>query len=131
LVDGEHVTVMAEVVKVQGRALSRKPGHVTEVTVTDGTGELRLSYFGRRAGVGAEKKLPPGTRGLFAGKISSYQQRNGVVIRQLADPEFELMPAGLDDAAARQWADELIPIYPATKGLQSWDSRECVGMILD
>jgi ATP-dependent DNA helicase RecG len=131
LMDGEHVTVMAEVVKVQGRALSRKPGKVTEVTVTDGTGELRLSYFGHKAGFTAEKEFPPGTRGLFAGKISAYVQRNGKVIRQLAHPEFEPMPTGLDAAAAQRWAEELIPIYPATKGLPSWDIRKCVGMILD
>ncbi len=40
LEDGEHVTVMAEVVKVQGRSLTRNPGYVLEITVTDGTGRL-------------------------------------------------------------------------------------------
>jgi ATP-dependent DNA helicase RecG len=41
LQDGEHVTVMAEVVKVQGRTLNRKPDYVLEITVTDGTGDIR------------------------------------------------------------------------------------------
>nr|BFE34495.1 hypothetical protein GCM10010200_067460 [Actinomadura rugatobispora] len=134
LEDGEHVTVMAEVVKVQGRTLSRSPGYVLEITVTDGTGELKLSFFGRKGSYRPEKDLAPGTRGLFAGKISTYRPRSGRGQRQLAHPQYKVVPdrAGQDAAdAAQEWADEIIPIYPSTKGLDIETIGKSVGMVLD
>ncbi|MGI5168062.1 ATP-dependent DNA helicase RecG [Spirillospora sp. CA-253888] len=131
LQDGEHVTVMAEVVKVQGRSLTRSPGYVLEITVTDGTGELRLSFFGRKGSFVPERDLSPGTRGLFAGKISSYHQRNGKVVRQLAHPQYKVVAASDADRAAREWADEIIPIYPTTKGLDIDAIGKSVGLLLD
>lgn len=117
LEDGEHVTVMAEVVKVQGRTLTRSPGYVLEITVTDGTGQLKLSFFGRKGSYRAEKDLSPGTRGLFAGKISTYRPRSGNVVRQLAHPQYKVVHERSAEQAAQEWADEIIPIYPSTKAL--------------
>ncbi|MCP9954381.1 ATP-dependent DNA helicase RecG [Actinomadura madurae] len=117
LQDGEHVTVMAEVVKVQGRTLTRNPGYVLEITVTDGTGELKLSFFGRKGSYRPEKDLSPGTRGLFAGKISTYAPRGGRPVRQLAHPQYKVVPEKGAAEAAQEWADEIIPIYPSTKSL--------------
>ncbi|GAA3951134.1 ATP-dependent DNA helicase RecG [Actinomadura viridis] len=139
LEDGEHVTVMAEVVKVQGRTLTRSPGYVLEITVTDGTGELKLSFFGRKGSYKAERELAPGTRGLFAGKISTYRPRGGRGQRQLAHPQYKVVAdrasggAGVQDAqeAAQEWADEIIPIYPSTKGLDIETIGKSVGMVLD
>ncbi|MFC5186132.1 ATP-dependent DNA helicase RecG [Actinomadura harenae] len=131
LADGEHVTVMAEVVKVQGRALSRSPGYVLEITVTDGTGELKLSFFGRRGSYIPERDLSPGTRGLFAGKISTYRPRSGRPQRQLAHPQYKVVAARDADAAAREWADEIIPIHPTTKGLDIDAIGKSVATVLD
>ncbi|MFF5259233.1 ATP-dependent DNA helicase RecG [Actinomadura viridis] len=139
LEDGEHVTVMAEVVKVQGRTLTRSPGYVLEITVTDGTGELKLSFFGRKGSYKAERELSPGTRGLFAGKISTYRPRGGRGQRQLAHPQYKVVAdrasggAGAQEAqeAAQEWADEIIPIYPSTKGLDIETIGKSVGMVLD
>ncbi|KAB2337905.1 ATP-dependent DNA helicase RecG [Actinomadura rudentiformis] len=131
LADGEHVTVMAEVVKVQGRTLTRSPGYVLEITVTDGTGELKLSFFGRKGSYKPEKELSPGTRGLFAGKISTYRPRSGRAVRQLTHPQYKPIHAREDAAAAQEWADEIIPIYPATKGLDIDAITKSVGLVLD
>jgi ATP-dependent DNA helicase RecG len=117
LEDGEHVTVMAEVVKVQGRTLTRSPGYVLEITVTDGTGRLKLSFFGRKGSYRAEKELSPGTRGLFAGKISTYRPRSGNPVRQLTHPQYKVVHERGAEQAAQEWADEIIPIYPSTKAL--------------
>ncbi|NDU76476.1 DEAD/DEAH box helicase [Actinomadura sp. DSM 109109] len=117
LQDGEHVTVMAEVVKVQGRSLTRSPGYVLEITVTDGTGELKLSFFGRKGSYRPEKELSPGTRGLFAGKISTYAPRSGRAVRQLTHPQYKVVHEKGAEEAAQEWADEIIPIYPSTKSL--------------
>ena len=131
LLDGEHVTVMAEVVKVQGRKLTRKPDYVLEITVTDGTGELKLSFFGRRGSYRAEHELPPGTRALFAGKISTYHPRGGRPVRQLTHPEYKTLEPKGGAAEAQDFADEIIPIYPATKGLDSWAIHESVKLVLE
>ncbi|XVQ13159.1 ATP-dependent DNA helicase RecG [Spirillospora sp. CA-255316] len=131
LADGEHVTVMAEVTKVQGRTLSRSPGYVLEITVTDGTGELKLSFFGRKGSYRPEKDLSPGTRGLFAGKISTYRPRSGRGQRQLAHPQYKVVPDRAGQEAAQEWADEIIPIYPSTKGLDIETIGKSVGMVLD
>ncbi|GLZ11302.1 ATP-dependent DNA helicase RecG [Actinomadura sp. NBRC 104425] len=131
LQDGEHVTVMAEVVKVQGRTLSRSPGYVLEITVTDGTGELKLSFFGRKGSYRPERELSPGTRGLFAGKISTYRPRSGRPQRQLAHPQYKVVAARDAEEAAQEWADEIIPIYPSTKGLDIETIGKSVGILLD
>ncbi|MBX6768862.1 MAG: ATP-dependent DNA helicase RecG, partial [Actinomadura rubrobrunea] len=131
LQDGEHVTVMAEVVKVQGRTLTRSPGYVLEITVTDGTGELKLSFFGRKGSYRPERELSPGTRGLFAGKISTYRPRSGRVQRQLAHPQYKVVAARDAQEAAQEWADEIIPIYPSTKGLDIETIGKSVGIVLD
>ncbi|GLW62578.1 hypothetical protein Arub01_08220 [Actinomadura rubrobrunea] len=131
LQDGEHVTVMAEVVKVQGRTLTRSPGYVLEITVTDGTGELKLSFFGRKGSYRPERELSPGTRGLFAGKITTYRPRSGRVQRQLAHPQYKVVAARDAQEAAQEWADEIIPIYPSTKGLDIETIGKSVGIVLD
>ncbi|GAA4228802.1 ATP-dependent DNA helicase RecG [Actinomadura meridiana] len=131
LQDGEHVTVMAEVEKVQGRTLQRNPGYVLEITVTDGTGQLKLSFFGRKGSYRAEKDLSPGTRGLFAGKISTYRPRSGREVRQLAHPQYKVVHDTSAEQAAQEWADEIIPIYPSTKSLPIETIGTSVGTVLD
>ncbi|GGT49354.1 ATP-dependent DNA helicase RecG [Actinomadura citrea] len=131
LQDGEHVTVMAEVVKVQGRSLTRSPGYVLEITVTDGTGELKLSFFGRKGSYRPEKELSPGTRGLFAGKISTYVPRSGRTVRQLAHPQYKVVHEKGAEEAAQEWADEIIPIYPSTKSLPIEAISTSVETVLD
>jgi ATP-dependent DNA helicase RecG len=124
LADGEYVTVLAEVEKVQGRKISKRPGYLLEVIVTDGHGRLTLTFFGTGARV-PERELPPGTRGLFAGKVSTYGPK-----RQLVHPEYRALRGADGEDAAREFAEELIPVYPATKGLTSWQIADCVRMVL-
>ncbi|MFG2086516.1 ATP-dependent DNA helicase RecG [Spirillospora sp. NPDC048824] len=131
LQDGEHVTVMAEVEKVQGRSLTRSPGYVLEITVTDGTGLLKLSFFGRKGSYRPEKDLSPGTRGLFAGKISTYRPRSGKEVRQLTHPQYKVVAEKGAEEAAQEWADEIIPIYPSTKALPIETIGTSVGTVLD
>src|SRR5271155_488657 len=45
--DGEHVTVQAEVAKVTNRPMRGRRGTIFEATVTDGHGQLVLTFFGR------------------------------------------------------------------------------------
>ncbi|MEV7832567.1 ATP-dependent DNA helicase RecG [Streptomyces subrutilus] len=123
----EHVTVVAQV--ADARLLtyqgSRGGGKRLEVTITDGSGRLQLVFFG--AGVHKpHKDLLPGSRAMFAGKVSKFNHK-----LQLAHPAYEPLgrEAGEDDAAAA-FANQLIPIYPACKQLESWKIAKCVDAVL-
>src|SRR5258708_23626846 len=62
--DGEYVTVLARVAKVTSRPMRNRRGSIFEATVTDGRGELALTFFspGRqdwRGGAGPPPPPPP------------------------------------------------------------------------
>ncbi len=121
--DGDHVTVFAQVEKVKTRPMRARRGQLLEVTVTDGRARLALTFFNRVRFW--ERQLTPGRHGMFAGRVSTFKGQ-----RQLAHPEFKLL--GADDAAkAAEYATELIPVYPATKDVSTWDIEKCVQIVLD
>ncbi|AZQ37660.1 ATP-dependent DNA helicase RecG [Streptomyces cyaneochromogenes] len=128
----EHVTVVAQVAdaRLHTFASSKAPrgkGQRLEVTITDGSGRLQLVFFGN--GVHKpHKELLPGTRAMFAGKVSVFNRR-----LQLAHPAYELLRGADDDQAAETvetWAGALIPIYPATAKLESWKIGKAIQTVL-
>ncbi|WP_225079393.1 ATP-dependent DNA helicase RecG [Streptomyces sp. CoT10] len=124
----EHVTVVAQVAdaRLHAFASARAPrgkGQRLEVTITDGSGRLQLVFFGN--GVHKpHKELLPGTRAMFAGKVSVFNRR-----LQLAHPAYELLK-GQDGEAVESWAGALIPMYPATAKLESWKIGKAVQTVL-
>src|SRR5690606_25679415 len=124
----EHVTVVAQVAdaRLHSFASSRAPrgrGQRLEVTITDGHGRLQLVFFGN--GVHKpHKELLPGTRAMFAGKVSVFNRR-----LQLAHPAYELL-RGDSDETVEAWAGALIPIYPATAKLESWKIGKALQTVL-
>ncbi|MER5428809.1 helicase-related protein [Streptomyces sp. NPDC002588] len=127
----EHVTVVAMVAdaRLHSFASAKAPrgkGQRLEVTITDGSGRLQLVFFGH--GVHKpHKELLPGTRAMFAGKVSVFNRR-----LQLAHPAYELLRGEGDDAeeAVETWAGALIPIYPATAKLESWKIGKAIQTVL-
>ncbi|MPY49463.1 ATP-dependent DNA helicase RecG [Streptomyces acidicola] len=127
----EHVTVVAQVADARLHTFAsakapRGKGQRLEVTITDGSGRLQLVFFGN--GVHKpHKELLPGTRALFAGKVSVFNRR-----LQLAHPAYELLRGDTPDAAEAidSWAGALIPIYPATAKLESWKIAKAVQTVL-
>ncbi|HEY6276593.1 MAG TPA: ATP-dependent DNA helicase RecG, partial [Streptosporangiaceae bacterium] len=121
--DGEHVTVFAEVAKVTARRMRHRTGKLLEVTVTDGSAQLKLAFFNKVEFW--QRQLAPGRHGMFAGRVSTFNGK-----RQLAHPECKLLGADEADKAA-EYAAELIPLYPASKDFSSWDIEKCVRLVLD
>lgn len=125
----ENVTIVAEVLRVQERSMRARRGSILEVKISDGEGILTLTFFNQ---AWRAKDLVPGVRGIFAGKVSDYR---GAL--QLAHPDYELFEA--DDsaalaagtAAAQNWAQMPIPIYPATGTVASWQVQKAVALALD
>jgi ATP-dependent DNA helicase RecG len=125
--DGEYVTVQAEIAKVTSRPMRNKRGSILEATVTDGHGELVLTFFGRGRQDWREKQLAPGQQGLFSGQVSTFRGK-----RQLAHPDYELLDDGDDAArAAVEYAAQIIPVYPAAKEITSWQIARSVRIVLD
>ena len=126
----DHVTALAIVKDVNRKPLAPhrnakggKPQtrEMLEVTVTDGTGQLKLAFFGR---VGyLMRDLKPGASGMFAGTVSTFRGT-----RQLVHPEFEMLPAHAsqgEDAAA-DFAGQMVPVYPASSKVSTWVISRCV-----
>ncbi|MCS5736174.1 ATP-dependent DNA helicase RecG [Herbiconiux daphne] len=136
----ETVTIVAEVRDVRERQMRARRGTILEVSISDGEGIISLTFFNQAY---RARELRPGTRGIFAGKVTEYR---GAL--QLAHPNYELFDpladaaaalsgvdgaagAALDDAAARRWAEMPIPIYPATASITSWQVAKSVAIVLD
>jgi ATP-dependent DNA helicase RecG len=139
----ENVTIVAEVRSVTERPMRAKRGSILEVSITDGRGFLTLTFFNQRW---RANDLRPGVRGIFAGKVGEYRGT-----RQLAHPDYELFTDGTKAAAAgvlagdgtpappvisvatdmaREWAEQPIPIYPATSTLASWQLARSMEQVL-
>ncbi len=129
---GEHVTVMAKVADIKISRFHPKPADAkrkgppirTEVSVTDGTGHLILTFF-RQPWV--QRTAQVGMTGLFAGRVNVF---NGQ--RQLLHPNLKMLDSsgdvdGLDEYL--RW--RLIPIYPASAAISSWDIAKAVRTVLD
>lgn len=125
LEDGANVTVVAEIAEVTSRRMRNKKGSILEVRLTDGHDSLRVTFFNQ---AWRERELRVGRSGLFSGTISSFRGT-----RQLAHPRYLLFPDGVQDdpEATEAFASALIPVYPATARLTTWDIARAVRVVLD
>jgi len=121
---GEPVTIVAEVRRVNERRMKNRNGSLLEVVISDGNGEMSLTFFNQSWRV---RDLKPGRQGIFAGKVGVYRGA-----QQLTHPDYELFE---DEDAARLKAAENahlpIPIYPATSTVASWQLQKTVELVLD
>ncbi|MFD0165998.1 helicase-related protein [Streptomyces decoyicus] len=121
----EHVTVVAQVADARVMKFNGGRGQRLEVTLTDGSGRLRLVFFGK--GIHKpHKDLLPGRRAMFAGKVSVFNRK-----LQLAHPEYELLDGDESGAdAVNAFASQLLPIYPACQQMASWKIAKAVDAVL-
>src|SRR4051794_11475586 len=121
---------------------TRRTAYRLDTTLkTDGP-SLRMSFFAKSARVSQwhAGRLPVGRRGIFIGQVSTFRNQ-----WQLTNPTMVLFSGGGDhdhdgdgdlDADVAQ-GDEtigaavasikaLFPLYPLTKGVESWDLQRAV-----
>lgn len=122
---GEAVTVVADIVDVVRRPMRKRRGTLLEVTVTDGTGTLRLTFFNAHID---PSRLTPGARGIFSGQVSVYQGH-----LQLTHPEFETFDEAVagSNGGGEDWATRPVPVYPATAAVSSRRIRRVIARVLD
>lgn len=120
----EHVTVVAQVADARVHTFNGGRGRRLEVTITDGSGRLQLVFFGK--GVHKPRtELQPGTRAMFAGKVSVFNRK-----RQLAHPEFKALGEGSGAETVEAFANQLLPLYPACKQMESWQIQQAIDTVL-
>ncbi|GAB2450410.1 ATP-dependent DNA helicase RecG [Conyzicola lurida] len=122
----ENVTIVAEVLSVSQRSMQARKGSILEVKISDGKGILSLTFFNQAF---RKEELVPGVRGIFAGKIGEYR---GAL--QLTHPDYELFDAadlGDGGEATRAFLETLVPVYPATASMTSWQIQKAVSVVLD
>jgi ATP-dependent DNA helicase RecG len=121
--EGDEVTILAEVFSATNRRLHARKGNILEVIVTDGSAKLSLTFFNQ---AWREKDLKVGKQGLFAGKVGVFNGK-----RQLAHPDYELIPDGNDvDAAVEGFAGKYLPMYPASAKMPSWKIAQCIELAI-
>ncbi|MFM8926630.1 MAG: ATP-dependent DNA helicase RecG [Rhodoluna sp.] len=120
---GETATLIADVVDVTERRMKGKAGHILEVKITDGEGFVTATFFNQ---AWRKQKLAPGTRGLWSGKIGSYNNK-----LQLSHPDYALFNDEIEDDVAKAWAELPIPIYPASSSCTTWMIQRSIKIVLD
>ena len=120
---GDHVTVMAEVMRTNVRPMRQRRGQLFEVVVGDGRRSLALTFFNQPW---RERELRPGRQALFAGKVTDFRGK-----RQLNNPDYQLLDGESSDDVAADFAGKLIPVYPASEKIASWKVAQCVRLALD
>jgi ATP-dependent DNA helicase RecG len=142
----EEVAVMAEVVGTKTFNMPSAPqlpvrrsavgGRARlEATITDHRGQLTLAFFGRpKLVLYWANQLTPGSRGIFAGKVTRFNSR-----LQLAHPDFVVLDdegrviggSQANEALAAASRKGLVGLYPATRKLRTWTIAACVQLALE
>ncbi|KQS57864.1 ATP-dependent DNA helicase RecG [Geodermatophilus sp. Leaf369] len=115
---GDRVTVLGQVRTSSTRAMKQKRGTITEITVGDGAGSMRLVFFNHK-----HAHLAVGAWGLFAGTVSMW---NGQL--QFSHPDCQVLDEATD---ADRWATAMLPIYPASKNVSSWVVQKALRLVFE
>lgn len=100
---GEEVTIIATVDEVNLRKLRGGKLKLTEATVTDGTGSLRITWFNQPW---IARKLKPGQPLVLSSKVDQYL---GKLI--MNNPEWEPLER------EQLHTNRIVPVYPLTAGV--------------
>ncbi len=124
-VPGQHLTVVGEVTASEVKPFQRggRTQYRVEVRIrTDGPG-FTLSWFSpyRKQADQQRDQMPPGSRGVFTGKVKAFGRS-----WQLEHPH-----AVMFDSDETVHISGLLPIYPLTSRLTSWDLQRVVATALE
>ncbi len=121
LAEGDEVTVQAEIESASSRRIPGRKLNILEVTIRSGRSKASLSFFNQPW---RERDLRPGRYGLFAGKVSRFRNK-----MQLNQPDYLLFDE-MDELEQADFANAMIPVYPAAAGLPSWAIARAMEQVL-
>jgi ATP-dependent DNA helicase RecG len=107
---GEQVTVIGTVESTSSRKVRNGRVHITESVISDGTGNLRVTWFNQPW---ISKKIRNGTQVVLSGKIDQYLGR-----LTMNSPEIEQIDQ------QNLHTNRIVPVYPLTANItQRWLRR--------
>ncbi len=125
LVPGTHLTIVGDVVasKVASFMAGKRRSYRAEIRVRTEGAEFTLSFFLPHASMAESKskEFAPGTRGVFTGVVKQFAGR-----WQLDKPYGQRV-----DTEHGALMSKLMPVYPLTGGLYSFDLQKVIGTALD
>ena len=118
---GEHVTISGRV-KRSGYRKTGSGKWLSEILITDGTGDIVLAFFAKNESMAKWQagRVREGAEGLFAGTVNRFNNK-----LQLLHPEV------FEEADRDLVAGSLVPVYPAAAKLPSWNIAKAVKTVLD
>jgi ATP-dependent DNA helicase RecG len=134
---GQMLSVVGEIVESTANTYldrrTRRTAYRLDTTVQTDGAALRMSFFAKTKHVSEwhADRLPVGQRGVFVGQVSTFRGQ-----WQLTNPSMMLF-GQVDDVAGDQSlgaamasVKALFPLYPQTKGLDSWDLQRAIAFAL-
>ncbi|MGN0065386.1 MAG: DEAD/DEAH box helicase, partial [Nocardioides sp.] len=122
---GEHLTVVGDVVSSKVSAFTRgnRRQYRTEVRIRTHGPDFSVTFFSPYAqqAEGYTAEFSPGSRGVFTGQVKQFGGRW----------QLEKAHGQRIDADGGALMSKLIPVYPLTAGLYSWDLQKVIGTTLD
>ncbi len=132
LQEGDLVAFVGEIRSVDQHQYhdrrSNRPAWRLEVVVAAHGNELSLTFFDRKKHTADWRrgKLSVGQVGVFQGKVGRFRDK-----WQLTNPQTRALDAGEAEAEVRlATMPDLIPIYPATATLATWQIEDLIEMCL-
>ena len=130
-VEGQHVSVVGRITSSEIHEFrdrrTRRMSHRLEVRITTNGPDFSISFFIPWRGT-AEKeaqRMRPGRHGLFTGTAKRFRGR-----WQIASPH-SLIFEEPEEAGVASSLQELLPIYPLTQKLYTWDLIKVIQHALD
>ncbi|RJS44973.1 ATP-dependent DNA helicase RecG [Nocardioides cavernaquae] len=132
LQEGQLLTIVGEVgkseVKTYTDRRTGKTAYRVEVQLHADGNRLKMTFFAKNFGMANSfgNRLPAGRRGIFQGKASFFNQW------QLTNPQMVLFGSKGEDHAllSLETMPNLFPIYPLTKGVDTWDLQRAATFAL-
>jgi ATP-dependent DNA helicase RecG len=129
---GQMLTVVGEIVASDVKTYTdRRTGRAAfrvECLLSTGGPSLKMTFFAKHKNSAdwRARTLAVGRRGLFLGQVSSFAST-----WQLTNPKMVLFGTGdeTDPEGEASWIKDVgdyYPIYPLTKGVESWDLQRAV-----
>ncbi len=149
--EGEHITIVATIATATLRSMKARKGQFLAVSLAADGQQIDATFFSPHK---LKHVLTPGKRGMFSGKVKYFGRR-----WNLTHPGYVILNGDEDDGAvvsagrivgggslggvARGAVDasgsvdmsvfdrRFVPLYPASKDVESWTFMRCIRQVLD
>lgn len=104
---GDEVTILGTIQAIQSRETKSRFGEITEAVISDGTGTLKLTWFGKQY---LTNRFSAGMQVVVSGKVEQYLGRKVMNRPEIEELEREHLHT-----------NRIVPVYPLTANIsQRW-----------